>query len=121
MVSRGRPFKQTDLSTAEWRNRLVEAFSDHPPMIPAEVPVIVYVEFEFARPKSHPRKRREAEGRLKRDGPDIDKLARLVLDALTVARVYDDDRQVTDLIARKRYTASDDSREGVWVSVAVSS
>lgn len=35
--------------------------------------------------------------------PDIDKLARAVLDALTVARIFVDDSRVTDLIARKRY------------------
>jgi crossover junction endodeoxyribonuclease RusA len=40
--------------------------------------------------------------------PDLDKLARAVLDALT-ATVYHDDKQVTELIAAKYYTAPDEA------------
>jgi Holliday junction resolvase RusA-like endonuclease len=36
--------------------------------------------------------------------PDVDKLARAVLDGLTDAGVFRDDSQVTTLTARKRYT-----------------
>jgi Holliday junction resolvase RusA-like endonuclease len=36
--------------------------------------------------------------------PDIDKLARAVLDGMTDAGVFRDDSQVTTLTARKRYT-----------------
>lgn len=39
--------------------------------------------------------------------PDIDKLTRLVLDALTDAGVIVDDGQVTDLTVRKRYPDAD--------------
>ena len=35
--------------------------------------------------------------------PDADKVARCVLDALTVAGVYDDDKQVAKLSVQKRY------------------
>jgi Holliday junction resolvase RusA-like endonuclease len=35
--------------------------------------------------------------------PDADKVARCVLDALTVAGVYDDDRQVAKLSVQKKY------------------
>lgn len=35
--------------------------------------------------------------------PDADKVARCVLDALTVAGVYDDDKQVAKLTVQKRY------------------
>src|SRR3954469_11888116 len=45
--------------------------------------------------------------------PDVDKLARAVLDALTAAGVYKDDAAVVDLLARKRYSA----RPGVRVRV----
>jgi Holliday junction resolvase RusA-like endonuclease len=38
--------------------------------------------------------------------PDLDKLVRAVLDALT-ATVYHDDKQVTELVAAKYYTAPD--------------
>ncbi|HXF73588.1 MAG TPA: RusA family crossover junction endodeoxyribonuclease, partial [Actinomycetota bacterium] len=37
--------------------------------------------------------------------PDLDKLTRGLLDALTAASVFGDDAQVVDLIVRKRYAA----------------
>jgi len=49
------------------------------------------------------------------DGPDIDKLARAVLDAMSGV-VYEDDRQVGTLHASKAY-ANTDNPAGVWVSV----
>ena len=124
MISRstGAAFSKAPQTTAAWRNQMVEAFrAAGVAMIPAEAPVEVTVEFRFARPKAHSRKRRATDGRYKPNGADIDKLARLVLDALSVARVYDDDRQVTDLVARKRYVVADDQPEGVWVSVMTAS
>jgi Holliday junction resolvase RusA-like endonuclease len=117
----GRTFMKYGDPMSEWRNRLVSAFSDsRPEMIPAGVPVMVEVEFTFARPVGHSRKRRESDGRLKTNGADLDKLARLVLDALGIARVYDDDRQVTDLAARKRYVSGVEQSEGVWVRITES-
>ena len=50
-----------------------------------------------------------------RDG-DIDKLARGVLDALSGV-VYQDDSQVTQLIAVKRYAATEDD-EATWIYVS---
>jgi Holliday junction resolvase RusA-like endonuclease len=46
--------------------------------------------------------------------PDIDKLTRAVLDALTASGVIRDDAQVTDLTAHKRY-AEDVPMVEVWV------
>lgn len=120
MVSRstGAAFKKTPQTTAAWRNQLAAAFlAAGVKMIPPEAPVAVEVEFRFARPKAHSKRRRATDDGLKANGADIDKLARLVLDALSVARVYDDDRQVTDLMAAKRYVTADDQPEGVMVVV----
>lgn len=50
-----------------------------------------------------------------RDG-DVDKLARGVLDALTGV-AYGDDSQVTQLVAVKRYAATEDD-EAVWIYVS---
>ena len=54
---------------------------------------------------------------LKTSKPDIDKLVRAVLDALTIAGVLLDDRQVASLQALKRY-ADPDKAEGVRVLVS---
>jgi Holliday junction resolvase RusA-like endonuclease len=52
-------------------------------------------------------------------GPDIDKLSRAILDSLTTAGVYRDDKQVADLHARHVYAArdSDFAAGGVFVQV----
>lgn len=90
---------------------------------PYDGPVIVELTFMSERPKSHYRTGRN--GHLLRDGspdvpvgaPDVDKLARAMLDAMSKI-VYLDDKQVVELNARKRYV--DDSSAfpgGVFVLV----
>ena len=62
-------------------------------------PVSLSLTFTLPRPKSHA-------GRgplLHTQRPDVDKLTRLVCDALTLAKVYQDDSQVTVLTAEKRW------------------
>jgi crossover junction endodeoxyribonuclease RusA len=59
----------------------------------------VVVGFVLARPKSLPKSHSGLHGRK----PDVDKLARGVLDALTEARVFRDDSRVWALTATKRY------------------
>lgn len=71
-----------------------EAMSGHAPF---EGPVRVTLSFNLPRPKSHGKKVTFPEHR-----PDIDKLARSVLDALTHV-CFADDGQVTTLFARKRW------------------
>jgi hypothetical protein len=50
--------------------------------------------------------------------PDVDKLVRAALDALTGV-VWKDDVQVTDIIGRKRYAVPDDRGDGVMAVVQV--
>ena len=76
------------------------------PYPPTRDAVSVGLEFSMPRPKSHLR----TNGQVKPDSPtsvskkpDIDKLARPVLDALT-AVVYADDAQVTELLCSKTYS-----------------
>lgn len=59
-------------------------------------PVGVSVKFFLPRPERCPRE-------LPCVRPDVDKLVRAALDALTNARIFGDDGQVVDLITRKRY------------------
>lgn len=78
-------------------------------------PVGLEITSTITRPKSHYGTGRNA-GTLKGSAPlypsrrasqgvggDVDKLARLVLDALEDAGVYDDDSQVVELVTRKTY------------------
>jgi Holliday junction resolvase RusA-like endonuclease len=73
-----------------------------------EGPVRVSVIFTFTRPASHYTRGKQPV--LKPGAPalpvteaDTDKLSRAILDALTAAGIYLDDRQVTTLIAMKFY------------------
>lgn len=82
-------------------------------------PVVVTMIFQLARPKSHYGTGRN-KGVLKRSAPvaptlnpDLDKLVRAVLDALT-GIVYKDDSQVVTLACVKRYTETDQ----LWCSVS---
>ena len=80
-----------------------------PPLVGA---VYVKLTFQMTRPKSHYRTGRNAA--LLRDGapgwpagkPDVDKLARAVLDGLTAGGAWKDDSQVVWLIAEKLYAAA---------------
>lgn len=87
-------------------------------------PVEVALGFRLPRPRSHfrPANGRRSTPELRLDAahyqaskPDIDKLSRAALDALT-AVVFDDDSQVARLLATKRYVDED---EGPGVAVRI--
>lgn len=81
-----------------WRERV--ALAAHTAMAGSELlagPVILTLGFVLPRPKSTPKRRTPAATKR----PDVDKLARSVLDAITDT-VIADDAQVTDLRATKR-------------------
>jgi Holliday junction resolvase RusA-like endonuclease len=76
---------------------------------PLAGPLVVLAEFHLPRPKSHYRTGRNAD-RLRDSAPafpfgqpDVDKLARAVLDGLTAGGAWIDDAQVVSLGARKTY------------------
>ena len=100
---------------ADWRLALAfeasEAMGDHPLLAG---PLRISVWFVFPRPASHylPANSRRPVPELREDAPtwhtskpDVDKLARALLDALTLV-VWRDDSQVCDLRPRKRYESS---------------
>ena len=77
------------------------------------------LDFHFPRPMGHFGKRglRPSAPLQMFRRPDLDKLIRAVLDALTDAGVLRDDAQVDDIRARKRYCAEGES-PGVRVVIA---
>lgn len=77
------------------------------PLAPKHVPVALSLNFFFSRLPSIPRKRAEVVVK-----PDIDKLVRATLDALTGV-LFADDAQVVHLEARKHY-GSPERVEIVW-------
>ena len=73
-------------------------------------PVGVEIQFRLARPRSHYRTGKDTSHLLTgtapahpKGKPDVDKLARAVLDGLKAAGMYADDAQVIDLRAVKAY------------------
>lgn len=78
-------------------------------------PVAVTLEFRLPRPKSNPKRRDTFPSRK----PDIDKLARAVLDALKASGLYSDDSLVVDLHASKRYAEREDPWTGCVIRVDV--
>lgn len=95
----------------DWRKLVKEAAAEATER-PLRGPVAVQLHFWMPRPKKHYRKR-QGQDVLKDDAPtwvynrsvgDIDKLTRAVLDSLDDAGVFEDDSQVADLSATKRYS-----------------
>jgi crossover junction endodeoxyribonuclease RusA len=79
----------------DWRSSIA-FMATNGPYIERPTPVSVHVVFVMPRPKSTPKQTPPAVKR-----PDVDKLARGVLDALSSVS-YDDDSQVTSLSVHKR-------------------
>lgn len=86
------------------------ALQEGRPVLARTVPVAVVLEFVLPRPASLPKK---VTHHLKK--PDLDKLTRAVLDALTGV-VWTDDSQVAGVEARKRYP-QDGEPTGVTVTI----
>ena len=95
---KARVFNASHDTLAQWRHSVtaasVDLWGDHPPF---DGPVAVKVDFALPRPPSIPRKRWAPIVK-----PDVDKLARAVLDALTGV-VFTDDARVVSLVAEKHY------------------
>ncbi len=71
---------------------------------PLDEPVVVEIETHHARPKRLRRQMDRGTGALPYQGkPDADNVAKLVLDALTKARVWVDDTRVARLVVERLY------------------
>lgn len=107
---RGRPVESSKL-VKPWRADVARAVLAHRANRHFPGALVVDAVFWLARPKAHYGTGRNATA-LRGDAPDYpiargrgdtDKYARGLLDALQIAGVMDDDGQVVDLTARKRY------------------
>jgi crossover junction endodeoxyribonuclease RusA len=92
------------------RSRLLTA--DGEPVARFTGAVAVHLTFVMPRPASAPKKRTPPAIRR----PDLDKLERAVLDAITSARVWDDDSQVIDLHGIKRIAELNETA-GCWITI----
>lgn len=80
---------------------------------PLDEPVRLVVRVLASRPK---RLRRRADPRSEMHAackPDLDNVCKLVMDALTLARVWTDDTRVAELVASRRYLPITDAGEDI--------
>lgn len=107
----------TPAKAKRWESQFSLFCLPHSPAVPLAGPVHVTIQFVKRRPKRLMRKR-DLDGLIWCSGkPDIDNLAKAVLDALNRSgRWWKDDAQVTRLIATKAYAEKDgDPRVELWV------
>ncbi len=83
-----------------WRRLVADVAQNYAPNEPWEGPVGIELHFGLPKPKSAPKRKRVWPDKR----PDLDKLTRAVLDALTYV-VFADDSQVIDIRASKDYGA----------------
>lgn len=98
------------------REEAQKSMRDRPPL---RGPVDIEITFLFERPKAHYGTGRNSEvvkdsaPRHKTSAPDLDKLVRSVLDALTGV-VFEDDAQIVRLITAKSYYKKAGTRVRAW-------
>ena len=117
----GKTWTYTPKTTVDWESTIAYAArqqmaaismeDDTEITLPFEGRVIVSLTFYFDKPKSYPKKVRH---HLKK--PDLDNLAKSVLDALENARFVKNDNIVTDLMLSKRYTLNGEP-QGVLIEI----
>ena len=110
--------------TKPWRQAIVDAALPLGAVGPARGPMSVTLVFFLSRPRSHLLTGKSTAGQLSPSAPalpigkpDVDKLTRAVLDALTDAGVWADDAQVAALTGVKLYAETGRRRPGVVIEI----
>lgn len=104
---RGGKARVYDPGTAEgWKGQVALGAKDHLPARPIETAIVVLLWFEMPRPQGHYGRRglKPAAPTHHLARPDVDNLAKAVLDALVGIGFLRDDRLVCSLRVTKRYT-----------------
>lgn len=102
---RARLVESAGPALAYWRNQVsieaMKAYRDAELLTPLTGPLTVHIDFRFPMPASRPKKTRTTGWQWKTTAPDIDKLCRSTLDALTAAALIEDDARIVHLTATK--------------------
>jgi len=107
VTKHGKPFLRDRNGTALWAWRTLVATHIHDATADyVEGACIVDIEFRLPRPATVTRE-------LPSVAPDVDKLTRAILDAITESGLWRNDGQCTDLLVRKRYAAE----PGAWIQI----
>lgn len=109
----GRPRKYDPANVKAAKSDLLNLLLPHAPSRPFEGPLKVSVCWEYPWRKSESKKARLAGSKPCDTRPDIDNLCKSFFDAMTRARFWNDDSQVSSLVWRKMW--SDDS--GITVQI----
>ena len=94
-----------------WRTAVAETAHQHRPPLPYDSPLLVRLELRMPRPKA-----RKAALYCDRK-PDVDKIARTCLDALTDAGILIDDSRVVELTVIKMYANPVDPWTGADIKI----
>ena len=97
-----------------WRTSIRAAIIDEAgyPVRSLDGPVAIDLEFILVRPESAPKRRTPSAVKK----PDIDKLVRAVLDAVTLSGAWRDDSQVVQMTAKKRLAELGET-PGCWIAI----
>ena len=99
-----------------WRESVKGAAIEDGQMFERDQALAISIDFIFKRPPSVSQKKRPNHIVT----PDLDKLVRSTMDALTQAGTWADDSQVVWLQASKQYSSSPAERPGAWIQIVQS-
>lgn len=103
-VTAGRARIYNPATAKPFKQKIMNMFIQNKDYYPQGIAVRVRIDYYFKRPASLKRAGDPSDPIAHAKKPDIDNLNKAVLDALSEAGIWHDDRQVADLHARKFYS-----------------
>ena len=114
---RGKAYVKRSDEQKEWRKAIGIQVDNHFDGERFQGPVAIEITLRFPRPQRLKRKK-DSPWMIRKDTkPDIDNLAKAILDVLTEKQVWKDDSQVYRLVINKYYVEKDQGRCGarIWI------